>query len=80
MLLEAAKRTKTRRSAGLDGPTEHAESTGPSQTLVSAKPVKCTPCAEPITASLSGTFVFVSEPTTRVVTAQSAESSESEVF
>ena len=80
MLLEAAKRTKTRRSAGLDEPTERAQSTGPSKTLASAKPVKYTPCAEPITANLSGSFMFVSEPT-RVVTAQSAEySEESEVF
>ena len=78
MLLETAKRTKTRRSAGLDGPTERAEITGPSKTLVSAKPVKYTPCAGPI-ANLSGSFMFVSEPT-QVVTAQSAESSESEVF
>ena len=82
MLLEAAKRTKTRRSAGLDRPTERAESTGPSQTLASAKPVKYTPCAAEPIANLSSSFMFVSEATTRVVTAQSAAeySEESEVF
>lgn len=62
----------TTQSVGLDGSTEGTESSEPPEAPVSLKPFASgKPCKFP------GSFLFLSKPT---LVAQSAESSESEMF